>query len=72
MRKIVRIIDIIYSFFLNLKLFSLKVALKMPLLISHNTRFRAKKGAIVLENKDKRFNVRIGYNGANFINKNSI
>ena len=75
MKKIKKIIILLRDFpkilYVNLKIFDIKTALKMPIKIKYNAKIgNLSKGCIKIDSPIERFMIKLGYLGSNFISEN--
>lgn len=63
-----KILDFIYSMFFNLKVFPFKLAVKMPIIISHKTKIKNKlrKGSIIINGPVNSFMISLGIEEGTF------
>ena len=69
--KINKLLSIFKSIYLNFRIFNYKTAIKLPILVSYNTKLVGlKKDSIVVDNSIGVGGIRIGFGGIDIVQEN--
>ena len=69
--KINKLLSIFKSIYLNFRIFNYKTAIKLPILVSYNTKLVGlKKDSIVVDNSIGFGGIRIGFGGIDIVQEN--